>query len=94
MLWVLWWLSLPAAGAALLAFDSEVSVTEGILWGSIQATWVAGIPVALLAARHLVAHGWEMPRWRLRWLIVALCALAWIAIVLLWIISSATDNQN
>lgn len=90
-LWALWFLTLEAAGVLLLAFDSEVSVREGALWGAVQATWVAGIPTALLVAGHLLANGWELPRWRIRWLVVAAAAVLWCAIVALWILTAATD---
>lgn len=90
-LWALWFLTLEAAGVLLLAFDSEVSVREGVLWGAVQATWVTGMPVVLMVAGHLLANGWRRPHWRIRWLMVAGAGVLWCAIVAFWILAAATD---
>lgn len=90
--WGLWFLSLPMSMFMFFAFDSEVYVRDGIILGVIQATWVAGIPVALLFVRHVAGHGFEFPEWQARWLLVLLCAIAWIGIVVLWVWSAAGCN--
>jgi hypothetical protein len=89
--WALWLLSLPMSPYLFFAFDSEVSVTDGAILGSIQASWIVGIPVVLLFAGHIVMNGWKWPEWELRWLAVGLATALWFAILLLWLWTSATD---
>jgi hypothetical protein len=92
--WLLWPMTLPVAALMYLAFDSNVSIRDGLLLGVIQATWVSGVPMALIVGRHLGGHGWTMPQWRVRWFAVGALVLLSCLIVALWILLSATDCSN
>ena len=91
-LWALWFYSLYFSMFLLFAFDSEVPTCDGAILGAIHGTWVAGIPVGLLIAGHVLANGRNWPTWRVRWIAVGVSALLWCAIMAFWIWASATDD--
>jgi hypothetical protein len=84
-LWALWAFSLYVSLVLFWAFTADISAREGLILGLTQATWVAGIPVALLFVSHLLSNGWQRPKWRIRWVIVAAFAALWIAILWWWL---------
>jgi hypothetical protein len=92
--WGLWLLSLPIAQLMLFAFDSEVSQRDGAILGAIQATWITGIPVALLVLQHLAANGFVFPEWRLRWIVVVFAASLWALIFGFWLFAAASDDDD
>ena len=91
LLWGLWACSVPLAQFMLFALDSEVSTKEGIGLGAFHATWVAGIPLALLVIGHVVANGFDAPRWKLRWLLAAGLLVVWVLIFTFWQWAAAAD---
>jgi hypothetical protein len=88
-----WAWSLQIVPVMALAFDSDVSRREGIRLGLIEAAWVAGIPVALLFLSHLIHNGFRAPRWRLRWILVAICAVLSV-LIFDWWISATPDSAS
>jgi hypothetical protein len=94
LLWGVWFISLYGAAALFFAFDSDVTGSEGLILGAIQATWVAAIPIGLLVLGHLIGNGWQWPVWRLRWILVAACAVAWIAILWYWLSITPYDASS